>query len=367
MKKIIDKYFISQFFKKFFIFFTSIALIILFNSFLLIIKENTLYPLNFIEILQLISLQTVSKIPILISVSVFFGLLLTLINFFKNNELHIFQSSGIGKFGLLKILTPKILFLILVSLLFSVYLSPIFHSMVEDLRDSATGKLERMSIQNSRFMVFDDGKLFIFAEDVSMQENSENYSNIMFLKKDEIQNTIIFAEYGKKMTLNDSVFFLLSDGERIFFNKENMHYQITKFKDLTLNLSQFSKTPNSTNEYSNEAKGSMDLLQNLNSNKVKAEIYWRIIQPLSVFSIILLSLIPLFAEPRSNNLIVNFLSIVSFLLFFIFIIIIKSTIESDSLSFQYGLIISNFIPFLIILNSLKKYGYNTFQKTRNFQ
>jgi len=365
MSKTIDRYIISQFLRKFLIFFASITLIVFFNSFILVLKESIQYPHNFIEIAQIISLKTASKISILITVSLFFSLLLTIAGFHKNNEFYIFQSAGIGGFKFLKILTPLLAIFIFVSFLNSLFFSPIYELQIDKIRSSVKGNVERVNIQDSQFTIIDNGRLFIFAEDLELLDNREVFGNIFFFEKDEFKNSILFSENGQKIIGNDNIFLSLNQGERIFFNKEESNYQVTNFDNLTINLSQYTKTEVTDKVYDYNLMSLNDLLLNLTSTQVKAEIYWRLIQPLSVFSVILLGFIPLTGSPRSNNLLVNSLSIASFFLFFTLLISIKSMIETDIFSLLLALTIANFIPLIVILKLIKKYAFNTLQTIRH--
>jgi len=339
----IKKNFIRLFFYTLFVF----LIIIVFNKFYLVLRTSISTPFSFTEILKFSFLKSITDIPILSSISVFIAGNMAISSFRKTSELSIFQNAGIGGYGLYKSISPLILVIMIFSFLLSFFINPLIEKKVDEEINEISENIDRINIETGTFNYFNKEQLILFTEeDSSKNFNSEaSFKNIFIFFKNNSKNELILADTADKYKFNGSTYLTLRNGKKYKFNKDFTQFNIVSFDNLDMNLTLY-------NNVKNEQTKSLDTI---NSNLLfyegkkdgMAELFWRIVLPSSIITLSILSVF-LSLSFTNKKSITNFVMVlVSVIVYFVFIILVKLSVEIGSINFWESIYISILVPNLI--------------------
>jgi len=345
----IKRYLINQLFTLFIVISSFLFFIVLFNQLFLVLKDSISIPFFFNEIFIIVLLKSITDLPLLISISFFFAILIFFNRIQKNSEIYIFESAGLGKLKLAKLISPLISYVFLIILLISNILSPVLEKKIIDFRENAKANISRIELKKGIFNVFNNGKLTIYTENIDEGKNNESfYSNILIHFENKNSKTLILARKGNKFFDNKDSILSLDDGSKYLFEKDKT--SVTNFKSLKINLSRLRKEINLPNIINDnlKIKHFFELMTEEDSLN-KGEVYWRLSLP---FSVITLSLIALYISPiipRSKG---NKNILFGMMILFVYFsgsLIVKSAIEEKSLSFALGFFFFHSLFYIYLL------------------
>lgn len=341
-----------------FVFITIISFIAL-NQFFLVFKESLNTPFLLKEILFVVSLKTLSDLSLVLVISLYIGIIITLANFDRNSESVIFSSVGIGFSKLIALASPVISIFFVLTAAVSLFLSPFLNLNVEKLRSEALNDYERIKFTEASFQYLNNKNSILFIEKIHTDHflNEETYTNLFLYSKDKDSGKIdvILAPLGKKTILNNTYYLNLIKGKKYQFDTDFLNYQIDKFDNLSINLNTYSRRKEFFDKISFASTYEL-FSKNRNMNE-SAELFWRVIMP---FSLAFLSTFALLLKnssvrsSRGKNIFIGFCAIT---IYFSLILFMKSELANNVFSFYEALLISVISSFflLILFRFLKKY------------
>ena len=238
-------------------------------------------------ILSVITLRFPDFITLLIPLSFFLGLLITIGRLNSEGEIHGYFSAGLSKFNLIKFLLPQAFIYFFITLVLSLYIAPYTKNLSKDLLVIDSFEEQIDAIQSDEIVSLDDGGfLYVQTADeglikgVKLFQVDEDNSFIV------ISDELLTTEKDKTIELNlkNGTFYggLFSESSKIISNFNNFNFEIDK------NVSQ-----------SNDL--SLTKLFDYSSASDQATFQWNISIPITILILLLYGIYISSSKPREGK------------------------------------------------------------------
>jgi len=238
-------------------------------------------------ILSVITLRFPDFITLLIPLSFFLGLLITIGRLNSEGEIHGYFSAGLSKFNLIKFLLPQAFIYFFMTLVLSLYIAPYTKNLSKDLLVIDSFEEQIDAIQSDEIVSLDDGGfLYVQTADeglikgVKLFQVDEDNSFIV------ISDELLTTEKDKTIELNlkNGTFYggLFSESSKIISNFNNFNFEIDK------NVSQ-----------SNDL--SLTKLFDYSSASDQATFQWNISIPITILILLLYGIYISSSKPREGK------------------------------------------------------------------
>ena len=238
-------------------------------------------------ILSVIVLRFPDFITLLIPLSFFLGLLITIGRLNSEGEIHGYFSAGLSKFNLIKFLLPQAFIYFFITLVLSLYIAPYTKNLSKDLLVIDSFEEQIDAIQSDEIVSLDDGGfLYVQTADeglikgVKLFQVDEDNSFIV------ISDELLTKEKDKTIELNlkNGSFYggLFSESSKIISNFNNFNFEIDK------NMSQ-----------SNDL--SLTKLFDYSSASDQATFQWNISIPITILILLLYGIYISSSKPREGK------------------------------------------------------------------
>ena len=238
-------------------------------------------------ILSVIALRFPDFITLLIPLSFFLGLLITIGRLNSEGEIHGYFSAGLSKFNLIKFLLPQAFIYFFITLVLSLYIAPYTKNLSKDLLVIDSFEEQIDAIQSDEIVSLDDGGfLYMQTADEGLLEGVKLFQvdedNSFIVISDELLTT----EKDKTIELNlkNGSFYggLFSESPKIISNFNNFNFEIDK------NISQ-----------SNDL--SLTKLFDYSSASDQATFQWNISIPITILILLLYGIYISSSKPREGK------------------------------------------------------------------
>ena len=238
-------------------------------------------------ILSVIALRFPDFITLLIPLSFFLGLLITIGRLNSEGEIHGYFSAGLSKFNLIKFLLPQAFIYFFITLVLSIYIAPYTKNLSKELLVIDSFEEQIDAIQSDEIVSLDDGGfLYVQTVDEGLIEG------VKFFQVDEdnsfivISDELLTKEKDKTIELNlkNGSFYggLFSESSKIISSFNNFNFEIDK------NMSQ-----------SNDL--SLTKLFDYSSASDQATFQWNISIPITILIFLLYGIYISSSKPREGK------------------------------------------------------------------
>ena len=238
-------------------------------------------------ILSVITLRFPDFITLLIPLSFFLGLLITIGRLNSEGEIHGYFSAGLSKFNLIKFLLPQAFIYFFITLVLSLYIAPYTKNLSKDLLVIDSFEEQIDAIQSDEIVSLDDGGfLYVQTADeglikgVKLFQVDEDNSFIV------ISDELVTIDKDKTIELNlkNGTFYggLFSESSKIISNFNNFNFEIDK------NMSQ-----------SNDL--SLTKLFDYSAASDQATFQWNISIPITILILLLYGIYISSSKPREGK------------------------------------------------------------------
>ncbi len=244
----------------------------------------------------MLGFNMIKYLPMILSLTLFLAVLMTLSRWYRDSEMVIWFSGGLSINSwirpVLSFAGPVILFIAVLSL----FIMPWATSKGEDFLTQLESRDELASISPGVFKESNNGERVFFIE--SFDELGNIVKNI-FVQSIQHQKLgiIVAAEGSRFVEKNGDHFLLMKNGRRYQGSRGTAEFSTTEFEKYAIRVEakEAKQEPPST-----QSKSSRELLQSKNSTN-NAELQWRFAIPISALILSLLA-IPLSAlDPRAGR------------------------------------------------------------------
>ena len=312
-----------------------IGLLVFGNQFVLTVQESVEHGIPFAELLPLVGFNMLRDIPIILTLSLFLSIIITISHFYKNSEAVVMNSIGLGYKNFINIIQPIVIFLFLVVFFLSIFAVPWAKQHKSLAEDETINASEFSFISEGKFESFKDGEIVFYASDSSKLDayGEQNMEEIFIYSSDKGSTVIVFASEARKYidTQTKSTYLRLKDGIRYEGLPGSSNIKILDFEAYDLEIVSGEVIKSISNFSKIEEKNSFDLIAE-GGLLANAEMQWRFSQPISI---LILSVFGVFlgkSSPRSGKGINLIIGLVIFMLYNNGLLLAKTSIESGQLS-----------------------------------
>ena len=293
---------------------------------------------------KIVALRFPDFITLLIPLSFFLGLVVTISRLYSDREIYGYFSVGLSRNDLIKFLIPQAIGFFLVTLTLSIFIAPYTKELSRELIsiDSFEEKLE--SIKPKELISFNQEDNFIYAE-----SKDDNYlKGLVLFTTNQNKSTFIIAEELNYKDKNQSTILEFKEGsfyQNIFYDETGL---ISEFGNLKIPVKSDLKTISGL---------SLSKLFDFSAKSSSSEIYWNVSIPITIFILLVIGVYISKVNPRQGRFSVLLPAIFVYILYLSLLILGRESYDSDA-TFGYlyiwlvHFIFMIFATFLIFKNNL---------------
>jgi lipopolysaccharide export system permease protein len=310
--------------------FIVIGLVVFGNQLVLMVKESLSAGISVADLLPLVGFNMIRDVPLILSLSLFLAIILSVSKLYKSSEAIVMNSLGLGDKNFMVFIQP----IVITIFVFILFLTSVAVPWSKQQRSMIMDRIENASefsfIKQGEFQEFKDGEIVFYASKVedSDQGSDQAMEEIFIYALAAGEPVITLAKQAQKYTntTTSSVYLRLKEGTRYHGFPGETNKKILNFDLYDLQIID-GEVQRSTSNYSKvEGQRTLDLLRS-NDLKEVAELQWRLSQPLSVLILSILGVLLGKASPRGGKNLGVLIGVVVFILYNNALLIAKSTLE----------------------------------------
>ena len=244
----------------------------------------------------LLGFTMLSYLPVLLSITLFIAVLMTLTRSYRDSEMIVWFSCGVS---LTQWVRPVLVFalpLVFTIGLLSLVLSPWAVSKAEEFRRLMESRDDVSAVSPGVFRESRHADRVYFVEEVSGKENL--VANVFVSATQHHKTGVIVAEQGFQETMpNGDRFLVLLNGRRYEGEAGTAEYRIAEFERYAMRIEASEMVARAP---TTKTAPTAELLQN-RTPATKAELSWRIGLPVSALLLSLLAIPLSFVNPRAGR------------------------------------------------------------------
>ena len=337
---IISKYLLKSLIIFFVAIFFIIGLIIFGNQFVLTVQESIEHGIPIQELMPIIGFNMLRDLPVILSLSFFLSIIISISQLYKSSEAVVMNSIGIGDKNFIHLIQPVVLCLFLLVFFLTIYAVPWAKQQKSITEDETVNASEFSFITEGKFESFKNGEIVFYASESSSVDNAgeQNMEEIFIYLSKSDSPIVVLASEATKYTdsNNESIYLRLKDGVRYEGLPGDENVNILNFDkyDLEIVSGEVQKTLSSFSEI--EEKTSIDLLLD-GGLLANAEIQWRLSQPISILILSIIGVLLGKTSPRTGKGVNLLFGVIIFMLYNNTLLVAKNSIESGQLNPFIGL------------------------------
>ena len=332
------------------------GLVLFGNQFVLMVQESIERGIPVQELMPLVSFNMIRDVSLILSLSLFLAIILTISQLYKNSEAVVMNSLGLNDKYFIVFIQPLVLLSFVIIFFLTIYAVPWAKQQKSIMEEETKNASEFSFITEGEFEVFKQGEIVFYAsESKSLDTTGEqNMEEIFIYAFDDGKPVIVLASEARKYfdSESDSVYLRLKDGIRYMGIPSNENINILNFDlyDLEIVSGEFQKSVAIYTKI--EGKNTLDLIKE-GGQYANAELQWRLSQPITV---LILSVIGVFlgkTSPRGGKGINLLIGVVIFMLYYNGLLVAKSSIELGQIDPIIGLWGVHLLMIILILSLYK--------------
>ncbi len=307
-----------------------IGLVVFGNQFVMMVQESVERGIPLQELMPLVSFKMIRDVSLILSLSLFLAIILTISQLYKNSEAVVMNSLGLSDKHFIVFIQPLVLLSFVIIFFLTIYAVPWAMQQKNIMEEETKNASEFSFITAGEFEVFKQGKIVFYASESKPLDTIEgqNMEEIFIYAFDNEKPVIVLASEAKKYIDSESksIYLRLKDGVRYQGIPGNENINILNFDlyDLEIVSGELQKSIVIYTKI--EGKSTLDLIKE-GGRYANAELQWRLSQPITV---LILSVIGVFlgkTSPRGGKGVNLLIGIIVFMLYYNGLLIAKSAIE----------------------------------------
>ena len=282
-------------------------------------------------VVALLAFSALNYLPVLLSLTLFITVLMTLSRSYRESEMVIWFSSGLS---LLAWIRPVFLFaapLVAVVAVMSLFLSPWAIGKAEEYRRQMKVRDEVSRVAPGVFLEAAAADRVFFVEEVAGDETNVQNVFIAQMKQGRLGITVSRRGYRESAENGDRLVVLL-DGRRYEGVPGDLDFKIMDFERYAMKV---ETREAQAEETSTKAMSTFGLLL-APSNPHLAELLWRIGLPISAFVLALLAIPLSFVNPRASRSINLLFALFTYMVYANVLSIVQAWVSSGRVGFNTG-------------------------------
>ncbi|MDA9902698.1 LptF/LptG family permease [Gammaproteobacteria bacterium] len=295
-------------------------------------------------IMSVVALRFPDFITLLIPLSFFLGVLISISRIYADREIYGFFSVGLAPFNLIKFLAPQALLYFLLTLILSLYVAPYTKALSQEILkiDSFEEQLE--SIKSDEIVSLNDGG-FIYIQNTDnlltgVKALKQNQENSFFVIADELSTNE--SKELIKLNFNNGSFYsgVFSDSSKLQSNFNEFKLDIKKKKNLTNDMS-------------------LTKLFDFSSDSNTASFQWNVSVPITILILLFIGVYISEVKPRQGRFSVILPGMLLYVMYLSLLILGREyIIDNPKTSFGLWYVHLIFILFLLAYVLKDKFAYS---------
>ena len=275
-----------------------------------LLDPNLIYKIVFLRIPDFITL--------LIPLSFFLGVVVTISRLYAEREIYGYLSGGLSQNNLIKLLIPQSIVLFLVTLILSTYIAPYTKELSKEIISVDTIEEQIEALKPKKIFSFNENDGFIYSdrknqlslEDAVLYTSDAEYSSIVLSKELNIDK----AESDLSLNFREGYLY-----QNIFESDSSI---ISEFNYLNIPIQKGQ----------NRISGlSLSKLFDYSSNSSKSQMQWNVSIPITILILLILGVHISRVGPRQGRLSVILPAIFIYILYLSLLILARESYEEDLL------------------------------------
>ena len=296
-------------------------------------------------IYKIVILRFPDFITLLLPLSFFLGVVITMSRLYSDREIYGFFTGGLSEIDFLKYLLPQSLLFFFLTLLLSIYVAPYTKELSKEMisLDSLQEQLE--SIKPNQVFPLKNNEGFVFIKD----KQESVFDEVVLYITNEDYSSIVVADQLSYDDLNSIMNLNFKNGSMYQGLFEEGSSVVSTFKNL--------KIPVSTEE--NSVAGlSFARLFDYSARSTKSQMQWNISIPITIFILLIIGINLSKVEPRQGRLSVLLPAIFVYILYLSLLILARESFDNNSAITQNYIWFVHFIFFIFSIFGLYKSSFN---------
>jgi len=329
-----------------------IGLVLFGNQFVLTVQESVEEGIPIQELMPIVSFNMIRDIPLILSLSLFLAIILTISQLYKNSEAVVMNSLGLSDKHFVSFIQPIVLLSFVIIFILSIYAVPWAKQQKNIMERETKNASEFSFITEGEFEQFKQGNIIFYASESKSLDSigEQNMEEIFIYASDNEKPVIVLASEATKYTDNESnsIYLRLKDGVRYQGIPNNKNVNILNFDlyDIEIVSGELQESVAIITKI--EGKSTVELIKE-GGLYANAELQWRLSQPIVV---LLLSIIGVFLgknSPRKGKGINLLIGVLLFMMYNNGLLIAKSAVERGQLDPVIGLSGIHFLVLLLLI------------------
>lgn len=300
------------------------------SGYLIQLAANGVLPND--AITTMLGFNMIRFLPMLLSLSLFLAVLMTLSRWYRDSEMVIWFSAGMSLRSWVRPILSFTLPIVILITILSLFITPWATNKVEVYQAQLESRDDLAAISPGTFKESSNAERVFFIESFDALGNVVKNIFVQSVHHQKL-GIIVAAEGSRYSEKNGDNFLLMHNGTRYQGTRDSAEFSTTEFEKYAIRVeaAEVKKTPQRT-----ESKSSRELIANTDNANL-AELQWRFAMPISALILALLA-IPLSAiDPRSGRSANFALAIVIYVIYNNLINIVQASLAQGKISSSIGL------------------------------
>ena len=296
-------------------------------------------------IYKIVILRFPDFITLLLPLSFFLGVVITMSRLYSDREIYGFFTGGLSEIDFLKYLLPQSLLFFFLTLLLSIYVAPYTKELSKEMISLDSLQEQFESIKPNQVFPLKNNEGFVFIKD----KQESIFDEVVLYISNEDYSSIVVADQLSYDDLNSIMNLNFKNGSMYQGLFEEGSSVVSTFKNL--------KIPVSTEE--NSVAGlSFAKLFDYSARSTKSQMQWNISIPITIFILLIIGINLSKVEPRQGRLSVLLPAIFVYILYLSLLILARESFDNNSAITQNYIWFVHFIFFIFSIFGLYKSSFN---------
>ena len=336
----------------FFAIFFIIGLFVFGNRIVLTVQESFEQGIPFQELIPLISFNMIRDVTLIITLSFFLAIILSISQLYKNSEAIVMNSMGLSDKHFVVFIQPTVLLTFIIITFLTIYAVPWAKQQKNIVEEETKNASEFSFITKGEFEEFKQGDIVFYASESKTLDTvgEQNMEEIFIYSFNEEKPMIVLASEARKYIdpRTNSTYLRLKDGIRYQGIPSDENISILNFDlyDLEIVSGELQKTLAFYTTI--EGKSTLELIRE-GGSYANAELQWRLSQPITV---LILSFFGIFlgkTSPRGGKGVNLLIGIIVFMLYNNGLLVAKRAIELGQINLLTGFLGVHLLVLMLLI------------------
>lgn len=296
-------------------------------------------------VLTLMGFAALNYLPVLLSLSLFLSVLLTLTRSYRDSEMVVWFSSGLS---LTRWIRPVLWYavpVVAVIALLSLVLSPWAYSKAEEYKQRLSSRDDMSMVKPGVFRESGQGARVYFIEDVDVDRHRIKNVFVQLMQNGKM-GTVAAKEGQQELMPNGDRFLVLLNGTRYEGVPGQLDFKISRFDRYAMRIEE--EVVKQAKVIPLQSTSSWELLRNPSSWNI-AELEWRLGMPVGAFILALLAIPLSFVNPRAGRSLNLVMAAVTYMIYNNMDRVVNAAVSQGKVGMLTGFIGVHSLMFLLLV------------------